>query len=89
MFKKYLVEFTGSILLVYIILATHNPIAIGAIFGLIIMFTSKISSGYLNPAITIIMSALGRISPSEILPYCLSQVFGGFVALELYKHTIM
>lgn len=89
MFKKYLVEFTGSILLVYIILAAKNPIATGAIFGLIVMFTSKISNGYLNPAITIVMSALGRIDPSEILPYCLSQVFGALVAFELYKRTTM
>ena len=88
MFQKYLVEFTGSILFVYIILATHNPIAMGAIFGLIIIFTSKISNGYLNPVITIIMSSLGKIKPYEVLPYCLSQVLGGLVALELYKRTI-
>lgn len=88
MFQKYLVEFTGSVLFVYIILATHNPIAIGAIFALILMLTSKISKGYLNPAITIVMSALGRIAPAEVLPYCISQVLGGLVAFKLYKHTI-
>ena len=87
MLQKYLVEFTGSILFVYIILATQSPIAIGAIFALIIMLTSKMSKGYLNPAVTIVMSALGRIQPSEVLPYCISQVAGGLVAYELFKRT--
>ena len=87
MIQKYLVEFTGSILFIYIILATQSPIAIGAIFALIIMLTSKISKGYLNPAVTIVMSTLGRIQPSEVLPYCISQVVGGLVGYELYKRT--
>jgi glycerol uptake facilitator-like aquaporin len=84
-FEKYLVEFTGTLLFVYVVLTTQNPIAIGAVLALILLLSTKISIGYMNPAITIVMSSLGKIHPSEVLPYCLAQVLGGLVAIEIYK----
>jgi glycerol uptake facilitator-like aquaporin len=86
-FENYLVEFTGTLLFIYVVLATQNPIAIGASLALIILLSSKISGGYMNPAITIAMSSFGKLPPSEVLPYCLAQVFGGLVALEIYKRS--
>lgn len=85
MIQKYLAEFTGTIFLVYVILATGNPLAIGAAFALVILLASNISGGHFNPAISIVMASAGKISTSELMPYCLSQILGGLVALELYK----
>jgi aquaporin Z len=85
MIQKYLAEFTGTIFLVYVILATGNPLAIGAAFALVILLASNISGGHFNPAISIVMASAGKISTSELIPYCLSQILGGLVALELYK----
>lgn len=82
---NYLVEFLGSVFFVYIILATGNPLAIGAAFALIILLTRNISSGFLNPAISIVMVSIGRIHVNELIPYILSQTFGALVALEIYK----
>jgi glycerol uptake facilitator-like aquaporin len=86
---NYLVEFLGSLFFIYVILATGNPLAIGAALALTILLTSSISGGYVNPAVTIAMAAAGKIPSVEVIPYCLSQIFGGLVALELYKRYKM
>jgi len=82
---KYLVEFLGTVFFVYIILATNNPLAIGASLALVILLTMNISGGYLNPAISIVMASAGKIPTSDIVPYCLAQIFGALIALEIYK----
>jgi glycerol uptake facilitator-like aquaporin len=87
MWNKYLVEFLGSIFFVYVILATGNPLAMGAALALAVVLTKNISGGMVNPAVTITMAAAGKIQNAEILPYCIAQIFGGLVALEIYKRV--
>jgi len=82
---NYLAEFLGTTFFVYVIIATGNPIAIGAALALVIVMISPISGGHLNPAVTIVMSAADKFPTNEIVPYSLAQIFGGLVALELYK----
>jgi glycerol uptake facilitator-like aquaporin len=82
---NYLAEFTGTLFFIYVILATGNPIAIGAALALAILLTANLSGGHINPAVTIVMASLGKISTNDIIPYILAQVFGGLVALEIYK----
>jgi glycerol uptake facilitator-like aquaporin len=84
---NYLAEFSGTLFFIYVILATGNPLAIGAALALVILMTSNISGGHMNPAVTIVMASLGKIGTNDIIPYILAQVFGGLVALELYKRT--
>lgn len=85
--NKYLVEFLGSIFFIYVVLATGNALAIGAAFALVVLLTKNISGGHINPAITITMAAAGQIANIEIIPYCIAQILGGLVALELYKRV--
>jgi len=85
MLNNYLVEFLGSALFVFIILATGNPLAIGAALAFILLITSPISGGYINPAVTIVMASIGNINSNDIIPYVLAQVLGGLVALEIFK----
>ena len=85
--NKYLVEFLGTGFFVYVILATGNPIAIGAALALIILLTSSISGGHINPAVSLVMASLGKIEPSELVPYIFAQFLGGLVALEIYKRV--
>jgi glycerol uptake facilitator-like aquaporin len=82
---NYLVEFLGTLFFIYVILATGNALAIGAALALTILLTTNISGGYINPAVTIAMAAAGKLPSVEVIPYCLSQIFGGLVALEIYK----
>ena len=85
--NNYLAEFFGTALLVYVILATGNPIAIGAALALIILLIGTISGGHVNPAVSIVMASMGRLPIDDLVPYCLAQIFGGLVALELFKRV--
>jgi len=83
--QKYLVEFLGAVVFVYVILATGNPLAIGAALALIILLAANIYGGHINPAVSIAMASAGKLPTAEIVPYVVSQVFGALVALEIYK----
>jgi len=87
--REYLVEFLGTTFFVYVILATGNPLAIGAALALVILMTQSISHGFFNPAISIVMASSGVISTSELIPYCIAQILGALVALEVYKRYKM
>jgi glycerol uptake facilitator-like aquaporin len=82
---NYLVEFLGTAFFIYIILTTGNPIAIGAALTFVILLIGNISGGYVNPAVSIVMASAGKIPINELVPYCISQILGGLVALEIYK----
>jgi aquaporin Z len=87
MWNKYLVEFLGAVFFVYVILATGNPLAIGAALALVIVLTSPISGGHINPIVSITMAAAGKLPSTDVLPYCVAQILGGLVALEIYKRV--
>jgi aquaporin Z len=87
--QKYLAEFLGATFFIYVILATGNPLAIGAALALVILLTSSISGGHINPAVSIAMAAAGKLEINELIPYILAQCFGGLVALEIYKRFQM
>jgi aquaporin Z len=82
---SYLVEFLGAAFFIYVIFATGNPLAIGAALALVVLVTSNISGGHINPAVTIAMASAGKLPIDEVLPYCLAQIMGGLTALQLYK----
>ena len=82
---QYLAEFLGTLFFVYIILATGNPIAIGAALAFVILITSNISGGMMNPAVTIVMASMGKLPTAEVVPFILAEVLGGLTALEIYK----
>lgn len=83
--QKYLVEFLGAILFVYVILATGNPLAIGATLAIVILMAAPISGGHINPAVSVVMASAGKLPTVDLVPYCLAQILGGLVALEIYK----
>ena len=85
MLNKYLAEYIGSIFIMYIILVTGNPIAIGIAFAIAITLTLKISGGMFNPMVAIVMAVAGKIPKSEILSRIIAQIAGGLTALELTK----
>jgi glycerol uptake facilitator-like aquaporin len=87
--NQYFVEFIGTLIFTYVVLATGNPLAIGATFALIKLLTQNLTAGYLNPAITITLASAGMIPTTDVLVYCLVQVFGALVALEIFKRYKM
>jgi aquaporin Z len=88
MLNKYIVEFLGTLLLVFVILATGNYLAIGATLALAILLGGSISGGAFNPAVTVSLLAAGKIAANDVVPYIVVQVAGGLVAYQLYKILI-
>jgi glycerol uptake facilitator-like aquaporin len=85
--QRYVVEFFGTMLFVYVILATGNALAVGATLALLLLLTNEISGGYVNPAVSIVMAAAGKLPTIDLVPYCIAQILGGLVALEIYKRV--
>ena len=83
--NKFIAEFIGPLALVYVILVTGQPIAIGLALALIIMVIGGISGGHVNPAVSFAMYLGGKLSQEDLIPYIIAQVSGGIVALELHK----
>jgi aquaporin Z len=82
---EYLVEFIGSLLFVFVALTTNNPFAIGATFAFILLIAQPISGGCINPVLAIVKSSSGILELNQLFPYCVAEIMGGMVALELYK----
>ncbi len=80
-FNKYIVEFLGTLFLTYIILLTGNYLAIGAALAIPVYLGGNISGGAFNPAVAIAMYYQGKLPVADLIPYILSQVLGGLVAL--------
>jgi glycerol uptake facilitator-like aquaporin len=87
MLYSYLAEFFGALFLTYVVIATGNPLAIGATYAFILLLTYRLSAASINPIVTVAMAAAGKLAPSEVIPFCLVQILGGLVALEIYKRV--
>jgi glycerol uptake facilitator-like aquaporin len=85
MLNKYVVEFVGTLLLVFVIARTGNSLAIGATLALIHMVGVSVSGGMFNPAVTLAMSIAGRVPRNEFLLHVLAQCAGGVTALEVLR----
>ena len=84
-FQKYLAEFIGTLIFVSVILVTGNPYAIGAALALVILLTSSISGGHMNPAVSIVMAYSGKLPIIDVIPYIVAQILGGLIALAIFK----
>tara|TARA_B100001063_G_scaffold229121_1_gene241071 strand:- start:2669 stop:2935 length:267 start_codon:yes stop_codon:yes gene_type:complete len=87
--NKLVSEFLGTMFFLYVILATGSAPAIGIALAVVILIFGKVSGGHFNPAVSVMMSAAGKLPVQELLPYVVAQVAGGLVAFELYKRVRM
>lgn len=83
--NKYIVEFLGTLFLVFVIFATGNYLAIGAALAIAVLLGGSISGGAYNPAVSIAMLYAGKMPRSDLIPYIVAQVAGALAAFELYK----
>jgi aquaporin Z len=86
--QKYLVEFLGTLFIVYVIFATGNYLAIGAAITVALMLGGAISGGAFNPAISLVFYASGKISKGDIIPYILAEVLGAMAGFTIYKKYV-
>lgn len=86
--NKYIVEFLGSMLLVFVIFATGNWAAIGSALAVGVLLGGPISGGSFNPAVTISLYSAGKLSQSDVMPYIIVEILGGLAAFYAYKHFV-
>lgn len=83
--NKYIVEFLGTLFLMFVILATGNYLAIGAALAIAVLLGGAISGGAFNPAVAIVLLVSGKISSKDIIPYIVAEVAGALAAFQLVK----
>jgi len=86
--NKYLIEFLGTLFLVFVIFASGNYLAIGSALALAVLLGGKISGGAFNPAVTIALNYSGRLDKNEVIPYIIAQIAGALVGFEIYKFIV-
>ena len=86
--NKYLVEFLGTMFLVFIIFATSNYLAIGAALAIGVFLGGRISGGAFNPAVAFALYNSGKLPKSDLLPYLIVEVLGALAGFEVYKRYV-
>lgn len=86
--NKYLVEFFGTLILSFVIFATNNYLAIGAVLALAVFMGGSISGGAFNPAIAIAMVQSGKLATDDLMPYIVAQVGGSLTGFQLVKYIL-
>jgi aquaporin Z len=88
MIGPYLVEFLGTMFLVFVILTTNNYLAIGAALAIGLLLGGSISGGAFNPAVTISLYAAGKLDKMKLIPYIIVEILGGLAGFYAYKRLI-
>ncbi len=86
--NKYLVEFLGTMFLMYVIFATGNWLAIGAALAVAVMLGGAISGGAFNPAVAVSLYAAGKLPKADVLPYVIAEILGALAAFYAYKKFV-
>jgi len=86
--NKYLVEFLGTMFLMFVIFATGNWVAIGAALGVAALLGGPISGGAFNPAVAISLYAAGKLTKSDLLPYIIVEILGALAAFYVYNRYV-
>ena len=85
---KYLVEFLGTMFLVFVIFATGNWAAIGAALAIGVYLGGPVSGGAFNPAVAISLYNAGKLAKDDLVPYIIVEILGGLAAFVLYKNYV-
>jgi aquaporin Z len=81
--RKYMVEFLGTLFLVFVIFATGNYIAIGLALAIAVFLGGPISGGAYNPAVALALFSAGKLSKMDLMPYIIAQIGGGLAGAYL------
>ena len=87
-FNKYLVEFLGTMFLVFVIFTTSNWAEIGAALSIAILLGGTISGGAFNPAVAISLYSAGKLAKADLIPYIILEILGGLAAFYVYDKYV-
>jgi aquaporin Z len=86
--QKYLVEFLGTMFLVFVIFATGNWAAIGGALAIAVLLGGPISGGAYNPAVAISLYSAGKLAKADLIPYIIVEILGSLAAFFVYKKFV-
>jgi len=84
--RAYIAEFAASMFFMYVIMETGNSLAIGATLALVRILATPLSGGHINPLVTIGLASGDYFPLVEVIPYCVAQIFGGIVAVNVFRN---
>lgn len=92
MIKKYVAEFIGTFALAFVVtlavigqFSIATPILAAVTVGLFVYSIGHVSGTHINPAITIGLWSIKKISWRDAIAYIAAQLAGAFVALLIAK----
>jgi aquaporin Z len=88
MLNKYLVEFLGTMFLMFVIFATGNWLAIGFGLAIPVLLGGPISGGAFNPAVAIGLYSAGKLAESDLLPYIIVEILGALAGFYAYARFV-
>jgi glycerol uptake facilitator-like aquaporin len=86
--NKYLVEFLGTMFLMFVIFATGNWVAIGSALAVAVLLGGPVSGGAFNPAVAISLYSAGKLAKSDLIPYIIVEILGALGAFYAYKRFV-
>ncbi len=81
--QKYMIEFLGTLFLVFVIMSTGNYLAIGIALAIAVFLGGPISGGAYNPAVALALFSAGKLSKPDLMPYIIAQIGGGLAGAYL------
>lgn len=93
--KKYIAEAIGTFLLAGMVFLTlHSnaasfaPLLAGIMLGFVVYTIGSISGAHINPAVTLGVLSVGKISPKNALWYIVAQFVGALLALGIGAYFV-
>ena len=83
--REYIVEYLGTVFILYVFIVTGNAFAIGAAYAMAIYLGGPISGGHFNPVSSVLMVLAGKLQASQLAPYLIAQTLGAFTVFQIYK----
>jgi aquaporin Z len=87
MMNKLLVEFLGTVLLVFVVLSTGHWAAIGLALAVAVFLGGNISGGAYNPAVAVALYMKKSLSMNDLAMYIVAEVLGAIVAFYVYQNV--
>lgn len=85
--QELVIEYVGTVFFLFVIIATGNPLTIGAALALAAYIGGPISGGNYNPAVTLLMVLAGKQKMETLFTYVFVQLAAAVTVLELYKRV--
>ena len=83
--REYIVEYLGTVFILYVFIVTGNAFAIAAAYAMAIYLGGPISGGHFNPVSSVLMVLAGKLQASQLAPYLIAQTLGAFTVFQIYK----